>query len=91
VGGVTRGGVLAPRAVDFAHVCHHNSDTDRLAFFFTALRWQGRPVNAEPHEHDRLDWFAVDDPPGELLACAAHGLRHYRQGSAFSLLNWRSH
>src|SRR5215469_4434136 len=42
---------IDPDDLAFAHLCHH-ADPDglaRIGVFFTAHRWAGQPVNAEPH------------------------------------------
>lgn len=77
-----------PGDLEFAHVTHHRSDTERIGFFFAARTWRGEPVNAEPHEHDAIAWFPLGCLPGETLPCSAAGIRHYREGRPFSLHNW---
>lgn len=84
--------VLAVRvcadALRFAHVTHYRSDSDRLVFVFTAEAWQGEPMNAEPHEHESMEWFALDQLPEDTLPVTVAAVDHYRQGRPFSLLNW---
>lgn len=79
---------IAEPELRFAHVTQMCSDSERLAFFFAAWSWQGRPVNAEPREHDAVQWFPLDRLPRRLLPCAGAAIRHYRAGRPFSLFNW---
>jgi len=46
-------GVLTdPADLAFSHVFHRRNPEGqpRIGFFFTATRWQGEPVNREPHK-----------------------------------------
>lgn len=79
---------VAETDLEFAHVAHHRGSTDRIGFFFAATVWHGEPVNAEPHEHDAVEWFDLERLPPDLLPYSAAGIEHYRRRRPFSLHNW---
>ncbi|MEU4332807.1 NUDIX hydrolase [Nonomuraea dietziae] len=75
----------------FAGLCHH-ADPDgqaRIGVFFTASRWIGEPVNAEPGKCDKIDWFDIDDLPDDVVSYIRTGIDTYRCGHAFSLDGWQ--
>jgi 8-oxo-dGTP pyrophosphatase MutT (NUDIX family) len=52
-------GVLTdPADLAFSHVVDRRNPEGqpRIGFFFTATRWQGEPVNREPHKCAGLHW-----------------------------------
>lgn len=74
----------------FTHLCHH-ADPDglaRIGVFFTARRWVGEPVNAEPHLCSELAWHDPSDLPGDTVSFIRAGLLAYRQGATFTLDGW---
>jgi 8-oxo-dGTP diphosphatase len=76
----------------FAHLCHH-ADPDgqaRIGVFFTATRWRGEPVNAEPGKCDKIEWFALDDLPGDVVTYIRTGIDAYRSSHVFSLDGWHT-
>jgi 8-oxo-dGTP diphosphatase len=82
--------VIDPADLSFAHLCHH-ADPDglaRIGVFFTASRWTGEPVNAEPHKCSEIAWHELGGLPGETVGYIRTGLRAYKQGTSFSLDNW---
>ena len=81
---------IDPHDLAFAHLCHH-ADPDglaRLGVFFTARRWTGQPVNAEPHLCTELAWHHLDDLPGDTVSYIRAALLAYRKGTTFSLDSW---
>jgi len=84
------GVIVHPDDLAFAHLCHH-ADPDgfaRIGVFFTARRWAGELVNAEPHLCSDLAWHDLDDLPGDIVSYIRAGLLAYRKGSTFSLDSW---
>ncbi|MFE3454137.1 NUDIX domain-containing protein [Nonomuraea sp. NPDC059194] len=83
--------VIDPADLTFAGLCHH-ADPDgqaRIGVFFTASRWIGEPVNAEPEKCDKIDWFEADDLPDDIVTYIRTGIDAYRSGQAFSLDGWQ--
>ena len=84
------GVTIDPGDLAFAHLCHH-ADPDglaRIGVFFTARRWAGEPVNAEPHLCSELAWHDLDDLPGDTVSYIRAALLGYRKGTTFSLDSW---
>jgi mutator protein MutT len=84
------GVVIHPGDLSFAHLCHH-ADPDglaRIGVFFTANRWTGEPVNAEPQKCSEIAWHEFDNLPSGIVTYIRTGLRAYQQGTTFSLDNW---
>jgi ADP-ribose pyrophosphatase YjhB (NUDIX family) len=78
---------INPHELAFAHLCHH-ADPDglaRLGVFFTARRWAGQPVNAEPHLCTELAWHDLDHLPRDTVSYIRTALHAYRNGTTFSL------
>lgn len=82
--------LLAAQDTHCVSVLHHRSPEGegRVGFFFAATRWQGDPVNAEPHKCAGLLWADPDDPPPTTIPYTAAGLRAFRAGQAFALHGW---
>jgi 8-oxo-dGTP diphosphatase len=81
---------LDPADLAFAHLCHH-ADPDglaRIGVFFSARRWTGEPVNAEPHKCSEIAWHAIGELPDDIVSYIRTGLNAYGEGSAFSLDGW---
>jgi ADP-ribose pyrophosphatase YjhB (NUDIX family) len=84
------GVTIDPDDLAFAHLCHH-ADPDgraRIGVFFTARRWAGKLVNAEPDLCSELGWHDLDDLPGDTVSYIRAALLAYRKGTIFSLDSW---
>jgi 8-oxo-dGTP diphosphatase len=74
----------------FVHVLHRGDPggQDRVGFFFTTERWDGDPVNAEPHKCSELVWVDPGDLPDDLVPYQAAGLVGSLSTAAFSVHGW---
>jgi 8-oxo-dGTP diphosphatase len=84
------GVTIDPADLSFALLCHH-TDPDGLArvgVFFTARRWAGEPVNAEPHKCSEIAWHDRDELPGDIVSYIRTGLDAHDHGTAFTLDGW---
>jgi 8-oxo-dGTP pyrophosphatase MutT (NUDIX family) len=60
-------------------------------FLFATDRWQGEPVNREPHKHLEVRWSPVDALPTPMFPSTASALTGYLEsGPLFTALNWTS-
>jgi len=84
------GVLIDPADLAFSHVVHHRNPQGqaRIGFFFTAARWQGEPVNREPHKCARLYWADPARPPANTVPYTAAALAAITHGAPFSLDGW---
>jgi 8-oxo-dGTP diphosphatase len=73
--------IVAARDFSLVHVLQvKKSETntkDIIGFYFMAEKWEGVPVNNEPHKHSDIGWFEIDNLPSgvtEHAKLALHGL-----------------
>jgi 8-oxo-dGTP pyrophosphatase MutT (NUDIX family) len=75
----------------FVHLCHH-ADPDgqnRIGVFFTATRWTGEPINAEPDKCSKLQWFELSGGlPQNTVSYIRAGINTHQQQQPFSLDGW---
>ncbi len=72
------------------YFCHH-ADPDgqaRVGVLFTAARWTGEPVNAEPGKCSEISWHDLSDLPADIVSYIRAGLLAYTRNDAFSLDGW---
>ena len=60
----------------------------RVGFFFHALRWDGRPRNAEPHKCAEIAWLPLDRLPADTVPYTRAGIELFRRGETFGLQGW---
>jgi 8-oxo-dGTP pyrophosphatase MutT (NUDIX family) len=84
------GVLIDPADLTFSHVVHHRNPQGqaRIGFFFTAARWQGEPVNREPHKCAGLYWADPARPPANTVPYTAAALAAITEGAPFSLDGW---
>jgi 8-oxo-dGTP diphosphatase len=72
------------------HVMHHRNPEgqSRVGFFFQPARWEGEPVNCEPHKCSELLWCPIDALPTDTVAYPAAALRSICKGEPFSVHGW---
>jgi 8-oxo-dGTP pyrophosphatase MutT (NUDIX family) len=83
--------VVDPADLAFAHVMHRwtaGEDIARVSFFFTASRWAGEVVNAEPHVCAGLIWSDPASLPDHTIGYIADALAAVRVGQKFSVHGW---
>lgn len=76
-----RGFVSARRKVSVINVA-------RVGFAFEPGRWDGEPVNAEPHKHSWLVWADPAALPPDTVGYAAAVLTAVERGLTFTLNGW---
>ncbi|HOB94071.1 MAG TPA: NUDIX domain-containing protein [Aquabacterium sp.] len=77
-----------PTDLRLLHVVHRRSTQERLSFFFTADRWQGTPVNREPHKCSALAWFDDEALPPNMVGYVRHALQRIAAGDLDSEFGW---
>jgi 8-oxo-dGTP pyrophosphatase MutT (NUDIX family) len=84
------GVLIDPADLVFSHVVHHRNPEGqpRIGFFFTVTRWQGEPVNREPHKCAGLHWADPARLPANTVPYTAAALTAIARRAAFSLDGW---
>lgn len=74
---------IAHADLNFIHVLHvrksEKNTKEIFGFGFFATRWQGTPINNEPHRHSEIGWFDVNNLPANITEHALqalHGLQN---------------
>jgi 8-oxo-dGTP diphosphatase len=73
---------IAPDDVRMAHMIHRRSAEGRVSFFFSASRWQGEPINREPHKCSELAWYPLHAMPGNVVPYVRHAVEQALEGPA---------
>jgi 8-oxo-dGTP diphosphatase len=60
----------------------------RIGFAFTPRRWDGKPVNAEPHKHSELIWADPACLPPDTVGYTAAVITAVEHGLTFTLNGW---
>lgn len=79
---------IAPADLRLAHVIHRRSEAERVSFFFTTERWQGEPVNREPHKCSELAWYPLAQLPPRMVPYVRHALEQVLAGNPYSEFGW---
>lgn len=64
--------------LEFANVAHKTlnlADGNKKAFVtvtFIVNNWKGEVYNKEPHQHDLMGWYALNDKPQPFFAAQEH-------------------
>ena len=91
--------ILKPEWVKMAGVTHSkvevikNGDPavlETVDFFFVSQHYEGNIQNNEPHKHDLLAFFPLDDLPQPLQAHTYLALHHLKTGIPFGEYGWES-
>jgi 8-oxo-dGTP diphosphatase len=60
----------------------------RIGFAFEPRRWDGEPVNAEPHKHSALVWADLAHLPPDTVGYATAVITAVERGLTFTLNGW---
>ncbi|MDB5184940.1 MAG: mismatch repair protein MutT [Candidatus Saccharibacteria bacterium] len=63
-------------------------DTQWVDVYFEVDKWEGEPVNAEPHVHSELAWLDLDNLPENVIPSVVVALEHIKAGTHFAELGW---
>jgi 8-oxo-dGTP diphosphatase len=83
--------IIDPADLAFVHVMHRRTrgkDTARVSFFFTASRWSGEVVNAEPQVCAELIWSDPASLPASTIGYIADALGAVCARRGFSAHGW---
>jgi 8-oxo-dGTP diphosphatase len=76
--------------VTTVHVVHHRNPEGepRIGWFCVATRWDGEPVNREPHKCAGLQWADPNQLPRHTVPYVAVGITAYLNGTPHSVHGW---
>lgn len=74
--------------VRLAHMMHHKSNNERMAFFFEVKKWGGQIKNMEPEKCSEVAWFDLKNLPQNIIPYAKTAINHYKDGMIFSHYGW---
>lgn len=61
---------------------------ERMDVYFRVLRWDGEPMNAEPHKCVRIAWLPKDNLPKNVIKFQRHAIECWQREIHFSELGW---
>jgi ADP-ribose pyrophosphatase YjhB (NUDIX family) len=73
------------------HVIHskkRSDGTECVGFYVEAIEWTGEPQNMEPHKHDDIAWFSLNDLPQNTSPALKHVLEMFNKNIFFSEFGW---
>lgn len=74
------------KSLNLVHVMHRNENEnfEYLDFYFLADSWDGEFTNAEPMKCEKLEWFAPDNLPENIIPNVAAFLQNFRDKKLLS-------
>lgn len=83
-----------PKDLSLVHVMHHRSevanstDDERVDFYFTASKYRGEPVIAEPDKCDALEWHSISRLPVNMVRRVRLALEGISRNDFLSEVGW---
>ncbi len=78
------------------YITVHRKDTSSekdlmewVDIYFITERWEGEVTNAEPHMHERVEWFDIDDLPEKTIPAVRASLEAARRGESYLEYGWK--
>lgn len=75
--------IIKEDEIDVSLVMHRFSSDERIDFFVTASKYEGRITNKEPDKCEHLKWFDVDDLPTNIVPNVKYAIEAYYKGESF--------
>jgi len=78
---------LLPEWIDLGSVIHSKVPDRRcieaIDFFFVSRQWKNEIKNNEPHKHDQLQFYPLDNLPQPIVPLTNEGIQRILQKNAF--------
>lgn len=69
----------------FVHAMHrHCGDHERIELFFSAEKWDGELINAEPKKCDEIRWVKIDNLPENIIPYIKLAIENFRESVSYS-------
>lgn len=84
--------MVKPEDLTVVHVMYRDSATaennNRIDVFFSARRWQGKPINRELNKCDDLQWFELYNLPKNIIPYIRQALMCAKENIFYSEHGW---
>ena len=71
-----------------AHVMHRKTNRLNVDVFFDCRSWEGSIKNLEPEKCKKLEFFALEALPSNIVDYNAIALNHVLNGEVYSEIGW---
>ncbi len=79
--------ILEERNLELVHTLHKKKNKlTRIVLYFRPTAWDGVVQARETKKFKEVDWFPVDQLPGNMTETVRHVLEQYRKGRRYSEL-----
>ena len=82
---------LKKENLKIVHVIHskqRDGANESVGFFMEAMMWEGEPQNMEPHKHDDVAWFHLNDLPQNTFPRLIHVIKMMEEKVFYSEYGW---
>jgi len=77
--------ILNSEDLELVHAMNRKiPDDERIDFFFTSKKWQGKPKIMEPNKCNDLRWFGVDNLPEKLIPYIKQAINSIKKNIIYS-------
>jgi len=81
---------LKKEAIKVVHILHRKypQGQEMIGFYVEATVWEGVPANREPHKCDDVQWFDIEQLPGNCQPSFKHVMAMVDRNVFFSEMGW---
>jgi 8-oxo-dGTP pyrophosphatase MutT (NUDIX family) len=79
---------IEPEHIHYSSVMHRMEGEERVDFFVNTQKWEGEPVNAEPHKCDEIRWTNLEELPDNTIPYIRRALQNHKDGIKFDEYGW---
>ena len=76
------------KIVHIVHSKQQQSSNECVGFFIEATEWEGEPQNMEPHKHDDVAWFNLNNLPQNTFPRLIHVIEMIDKKNFYSEYGW---
>jgi len=74
--------------LQLVHIKHRREKDTRIDLFYTAKKYYGNIMNAEPEKCDEVKWFKLGKLPKNIIPYVKNALECYLKGIIYSEVGW---